>query len=102
MTSQIAREQISRKIDILRWKKCPSRIPDAPKIHVEASILANFETVDKATALDDLATAVFTEMPERFEDQPLGTQREILLRSQWKPAGLTAYLIFFEGNFWLS
>jgi len=59
MTSQIAREQIQQKIDSSRWTKCPSRIPDGPKVHVEASILKHFGTVDKATALEDLATAVF-------------------------------------------
>jgi len=35
MSSQIAREKIQQKIDSSRWKKCPSRIPDAPKVHAE-------------------------------------------------------------------
>jgi len=59
MSSQIARELIQQKFDRFRWKKCPSRIPDGPKVHVEASILKHFGTVDKATALEDRATAVF-------------------------------------------
>jgi hypothetical protein len=68
---------------------------------VETSILTHFAAVDKATALDDLATAVFTEMPEGFEQWPLGTQYEIPLRSPDRE-GLTAYLVFLGGKFWLS
>jgi hypothetical protein len=63
MGSEIVRDQISQENDGLRWKKCPSRIPDARKVHFEASIRPNFETVDKADALDDLATAVSVGMP---------------------------------------
>jgi hypothetical protein len=88
MTSQIVRDQISRKIDGLRWKKCPSRIPDAPKVHVEASILTQFATEDKATTLDDLATTVFSEMPDGFGSQSVRTQHEI--RPVWTENGLTA------------
>jgi len=41
-------------------------------------------------------------MLDGFENQPLGTQHEILLRSTDKEDGLTAYLVFFGGKFWLS
>jgi hypothetical protein len=94
MASQLAREQIQQTIDKLRWKMCPSRVPNAPKVCSETSILTHFATVDKATALECLATAVFTEMPEGFEKQPLGTQYEIPLPSADRD-GLTGYLVVF-------
>ncbi|HEX4072909.1 MAG TPA: hypothetical protein VHX68_17140 [Planctomycetaceae bacterium] len=102
MTSQLAREEIQSKIETLRWKKCPSRVPNAPKVNVEAEIVTHFGTVDKATALDDIATCVFTDMPDGFEAQPLGTQHEIRLKTTEKATEMTVYLMFFGGKFWLS
>jgi hypothetical protein len=74
MSSQIVQEQIQPKIDSSNWKKRPFRMPDAPNPHVEESNLTNFRAEDKATTLGDLATTVFTDIPDGFERQPLETQ----------------------------
>jgi hypothetical protein len=51
-------------------EECPTG-PHAPKVHTDESILTHFGTADKATTLDVLRTAVFTDMPDGFESQTL-------------------------------
>jgi hypothetical protein len=62
MISQVTREQIHETIDSIQWKRCLSRIPDASQVRAEASILPHFTTAEKATALHDLATVIFTKI----------------------------------------